>query len=326
MHAVRIHQFGDESVLRYEEVPDPQAGVGEVRIAVRAASINHGDLARRSGTYPGEIAFPLTLGWEVAGDIDAVGEGVDPQRLGQRVVAMAPAGGYAERFVTADAAAHPLPDDLAYDVAASIPVVFLTAWYGLITTARVQPHEWVLVHAGASGVGMAGIQIAKHQGARVVTTASSPAKLDFAARLGADAVINYVEEDFVEAIWRITDGGGVDVVLESVGGETFEESLDILRPNGRLVTVGNTVGKTATVDPTALIRNNLSLHGLYLVTWVMSGGAWPALAEILKLVTDRHFCVPIDRRFPLREAAAAHRYLAQRKNIGKVVLMPEPHV
>ncbi len=322
MHAVRIHQFGDESVLRYEEVPDPQPGPGQVRVAVQAASINRGDLARRAGSYPGEAAFPLVLGFEVAGDIDAVGDEVDTKRIGQRVVALAPHGGYAERFVTAAVAAVPLPDNLDYAVAASIPVVFLTAWYGLVTTASVQPQECVLVHAAAGGVGMAGIQIAKHCGARVLATASSAAKLEFGSRLGADAVINYVEQDFVEAAWRLTDGAGVDVVLESVGGEIFAESLDVLRRNGRLLCVGNTLGKTATVDPTALIRNNVSIHGLYLVPWFTEGGAWRVLREIIQLVSGGTFRVSIDCRFPLREAVAAHRYLEQRKCIGKVVLQP----
>jgi len=322
MHAIRIHQFGDVGALRYEEVPDPQPGSGQVRIAVRAASINRGDLARRNGTYPGDVAFPFILGWEVAGDIDAVGEGVDAQRLGQRVVAIARDGGYAQRFLTADFAAMPIPGKLDYDVAASIPVVFLTAWNGLITTAKLQAHEWVLIHAGASGVGMAGIQIAKRLGARVLATASSAPKLDFAARLGADATIDYSQHDFVEEVWRLTNGAGVDVVLESVGGEIFEASLDVLRTNGRLISVGNTGAKTATVDPTALIRANLSLHGLYLVNWVTNGGAWPALAEIIQLVARGAFRVVIDRRFALADAAAAHRYLEERKNVGKVVLVP----
>jgi len=322
MRAVRIHQFGDESVLRYEEVPDPQPGPGEVRVAVKAVSINHGDLARRNGTYPGEMEFPLTLGWEVAGAIEALGDGVDRRRLGQRVVAIATSGGYAERMTTAGFAAVPLPDGLDFDVAASIPIVFLTAWYGLITTANVRPGEWVLVHAGASGVGMAGIQIAKHRGARVLATASTAEKLEFARRLGADAAVNYVDSDFVEESWRLTGGAGIDVVLESVGGEVFEESLEVLRLNGRLLTVGNTVGKTATVDPTALIRNNLCIHGLYLVPWIRTGDAWYALAQILQLVANDTFRVVIDRRFALREVAAAHRYLAERKNVGKVVLRP----
>jgi NADPH2:quinone reductase len=322
MHTVRIHQFGDEGVLRHEEMPDPQPGLGQVRVAVKAASINRGDLARRAGTYPGEAAFPLVLGFEVAGDIDAVGEGVDKRRIGQRVVAMAASGGYADRFVALDAAAIVIPHNLDYGVAASIPVVFLTAWYGLVTTACVQPQEWVLVHAAASGVGMAGIQIAKHCGARVLTTASSAAKLEFGSRMGADAVLNYSEQDFVEAAWRITEGAGIDVVLESIGGEVFEESLDVLRVNGRLVCVGNTLGKTATVDPSALIRNNISIHGLYLVPWFTEGGAWRALHEIIQLAANGTFRVAIDRRFPLREAAAAHHYLEQRKCIGKVVLEP----
>ncbi len=322
MHAVRIHQFGDDSVLRYEEVPDPQPGPGEVRVAVSAASINHGDLARRSGTYPGEVSFPFTLGWEVAGTIDMVGDGISRRRLGERVIALADSGGYADKLRTIDAGAIPIPDSLDDAVAAAIPVVFLTAWYGLVVTARVQPNEWVLVHAGASGVGMAAIQIAVRCGARVLATASTAAKQEFAARQGAIATINYVERDFVEEVWRLTDGAGVDVVLESVGGETFEESLVVLHMNSRLITVGNTVGKTATVDPTALIRNNLSLHGLYLAPWVRSGDAWPALREIIQHVADGTFRVSIDQEFPLREAGSAHRYLEQRKNIGKVVLRP----
>jgi len=320
MHAVRIHQFGDDSVLRYEEVADPQPGPGQVRVKVHAASINRGDIARRAGNYPGEVAFPLTLGWEVAGEIDAVGDGVAPRRIGERVAAIAPSGGYAERLVTASFGAVPIPEDLADDIAASIPVVFLTAWYGLVETARVQPNEWVLVHAGASGVGMAGIQIAVQRGARVLATASTAAKQEFAARLGAVATINYAERDFVEEVWRLTDGAGVDVVLESVGGETFEESLEVLRVHGRLVTVGNTVGKTATIDPTALIRGNHSIHGLHLAEWIAGGGAWAALTEILRLVAAGTFRVAIDRRFPLADAAAAHRYLERRQNIGKVVL------
>jgi NADPH2:quinone reductase len=322
MRAVRIHRFGDESVLRYEEVPDPEPGAGEVRLSVRAVSMNRGDLARRAGTYPGEVTFPFTLGWEVAGVVDAVGEGVERARLGERVLAIAPQGGYAEKLVTPSLGAVQLPARVDFETAAAIPVVFLTAWYGLVTTAATKPREWVLVHAGASGVGMAGIQIAKHCGARVIATASTAAKLDLARRLGADAVVNYAEQDFVEEAWRITEAGGVDVVLESVGGETFEESLETLRLRGRLVTVGNTVGKTATVDPTLLIRNNASIHGLYLAPWIMSGGAWPALGEILEKVAAGTFQVVIDRRFPLRDAAEAHRYLAQRRNVGKVVLQP----
>ena len=322
MHAVRIHQFGDDSVLRYEEVPNPEPGPGEVRVAVKAASINRGDLARRSGTYPGEVSFPLTLGWEVAGTIDAVGDGIAPRRVGERVVALATSGGYAEKLLTPSVRAVPIPETLDDDVAAAIPVVFLTAWYGLIATAKLQPNEWVLVHAGASGVGMAAIQIAARCGARVLATASTAAKQEFAGRQGAEATINYIERDFVEEVWRLTDGAGVDVVLESVGGETFEESLDVLRLNGRLITIGNTVGKRAAIDPSALIRNNLSLHGLYLAQWITSGGAWPALREIIQRVADGTFRVYIDQRFPLREAGAAHRYLEQRKNIGKVVLRP----
>ncbi|HVN86536.1 MAG TPA: zinc-binding dehydrogenase [Candidatus Binatia bacterium] len=322
MHAVRIHRFGDESVLRYEAIPDLTPGPGEVRVAVKAASVNRGDLARRQGTYPGDVTFPATLGFEVAGVIDAVGDGIDRSRMGQRVVALGPQGGYAEQLVTLARAAAPLPDAINDDAGASIPVVFLSAWYGLVVTAKLQPGEWVLVQAGAGGTGLAAIQIAKHQGARVIATASSHEKLDFARRHGADAVINYEEQDFVEEAWRITDNAGVGVVYESVGGETFGESLGVLRANGRLICIGNTVGKTANLDPTALFRSNLSIHGLYLLPWVVSGAAWPILTDLIELVARGQLAVAIDRRYPLRDAAMAHRYLEQRKNFGKVVLHP----
>jgi NADPH2:quinone reductase len=322
MQAVRIHRFGDEGVLRYEEVPDPQPGPGEVRIAVKAVSINRGDLARRQGNYPGEVAFPFTLGFEAAGVIDAVGAGVDGRRVGERATALATHGGYAEKLVTPAIAALPLPERISDDAGASIPVVFLSSWYGLVETAKVQPGEWVLVHAAAGGVGSAALQIAKHRGAHVIATASSQEKLEFARRLGADATINYEEQDFVAEAWRLTGATGVDVVFESVGGDVFEQSLEVLRLNGRLISVGNTVGKTATVDPTALFRSNISIHGLYLVPWVMTGAAWPVLANILELVAGGTLRVPIDRRYPLRDAAMAHHYLAQRRNFGKVVLHP----
>ncbi|HUI28354.1 MAG TPA: NADPH:quinone oxidoreductase family protein [Candidatus Kryptonia bacterium] len=322
MRAVQIHRFGDDSVLRYEEVPDLTPGPDEVRVAVKAASINRGDLARRHGNYPGEVAFPFTLGFEVAGVIDAVGAGIAAARIGERVVAVATHGGYAEQLVTPAIAALPLPDSVSDDAGASIPVVFLAAWYGLVITANVRPDEWVLVQAGASGVGLAAIQIAKHRGARVIATASSQDKLEFARRHGADATINYDEQDFVAEAWRITDGAGVDIVYESVGGEIFEASLEVLRLNGRLICIGNTVGKTATVDPTALFRSNLSVHGLYLVPWVLTGDAWPVLGDIIQLVANGTLRVAVDRRYPLRDAAMAHRYLEQRKNFGKVVLHP----
>jgi len=254
MHAVRIHQFGDETVLRYEEVPDPRPGPGEVRVAVKAASINHGDLARRNGTYPGEMGFPLTLGWEVAGEIDALGDGIDRKRLGQRVVAIATSGGYAERMTTPGFAAVPLPDGLDFDAAASIPVVFLTAWYGLITTADVQRGQWVLVHAGASGVGMAGIQIAKQRGARVLATASTAEKLEFARRLGADATINYVDSDFVEeahgafAPRGCCREGTEPWPLEGIGMESRTLESDAPMPTGE-PGKGATAGHVPSANP-----------------------------------------------------------------------------
>ncbi|GIX47665.1 MAG: NADP-dependent oxidoreductase [Candidatus Tectimicrobiota bacterium] len=322
MKAVRLHQFGPAEVLQYEEVPEPVVRPHSVLIEVKAAGVNRGDLGRRRGTYPGEATLPLILGWEVAGVVREVGEAVTTVRPGERVLAMLGQGGYAERVSAYDAQTVRIPDNLSFEEAAAVPVVFLTSWIALQEIARVQEGEWVLVQAGASGVGMAAIQIARHAGARVIATAGSAAKLDFCRQLGATAGINYREEDLVQACQRLTDGQGVDVVLESVGGQTFSQSVAVLRRYGRLVTVGNSAQQPATLDPGLLIRGDLSLHGLWLGGRLRERRGWSAIHDILPLLASGALKAVVDRTFPLREAAAAHRYLEARRNLGKVVLVP----
>ena len=323
MKAVRVHEYGDENVLRYEEVPDPEPAPKRVVVRVKAASINRGDLARRAGTYGGVAApLPFTPGWEVAGTVEAIGPEVQGLKPGDRVLAQMGDGGYAELALVHQAGIHKISDSLSFEEACSIPIVFLTSWFALKRLCRLEAGETALVQAAGSGVGMAGIQIARLMGARVLTTAGSDEKCARAKELGAEEAINYNEKDFVAEVSRLTDGRGVDVVLESVGGDVFQKSIQALGRYGRLCTVGNSSGQPVTVDPRLLMPKNLSMAGLYLGAEIAAGTARPAMEEILKLFEEGKLRTVIDRTFPLSEAPEAHRYLAERRNFGKVVLIP----
>ncbi len=319
MKAAVIHEFGAEDVLRYEDVPDPVPGPGEVLVRVRAAGINRGDLGRRMGTYTAGVPLPLIVGWDIAGTVEALGPGVGGPPPGTRVVARIPQGGYAELALAPASYPVPIPDGVSFEQAAALPVAYLTSWFALKHQGALQPGETCLVQAAASGVGVAGIQIAKAMGARVFTTASTDEKLALGRRLGADVAINYTVQDFVEVVQKETDGRGVDVVLESVGGDVLTRSVTALAPLGRLVSVGNSSRSPALTDLAQLLGKRISLFGFYLGN---ERGTAEALAELLDLVAAGRVEAVIDRTFPLREAAEAHRYVAARRNLGKVLLIP----
>ncbi len=319
MKAVRIHAFGDESALRYEDSPDPEIGPQDVLIRMRAAALNRGDLGQRAGSYAANRRLPATIGWDVAGVIEAVGAEVTDRRVGDRVVVLVPRGGYAELVRAPARITVPIPDSISDEDAASLPVAFLTAWYPLVKIAPVRPGETVLVQAGASGVGLAGIQIARYLGARVIATAGSDQKVEFCRELGAEQATNYQTQDFVEEALAGTGGRGVDFVLEQVGGEVLARSLHCLAFNGRLITVGNTVHQDATIDPHLLLRSNLTLRGFFLPAEPDQAGE---LRQVVELVAAGKLRTVVDRVFRLAEAAEAHRYLAERRNLGKVLLRP----
>lgn len=319
MKAAVVHEFGAEDVLRYEDVPDPRPGPGEVLVRVRAAGINRGDLGRRMGTYPAGVQLPFIIGWDIAGTVEALGPGVSGPPPGTRVVALIPQGGYAELAVAAAAQTVPLPDGVSFEQAAALPVAYLTSWFALRHQGALQSGESCLVQAAASGVGVAGIQIAKAMGARVLTTASTEEKLALGRRLGADVLINYTTTDFVEVVKQETGGTGVDVVLESVGGDVLVRSIAALAPFGRLVSVGNSSRSAAPADMAQLLGRRISLFGFYLL---VERGLGAGLAELVELVAAGKITAVIDRTFPLEEAAAAHRHVASRANLGKVLLIP----
>lgn len=323
MKAAIIHETGNEDVFRYEDVPDPEPRPRQVLLRIESASVNRGDLFRRDGSYGGGAqTLPLIIGWDVAGTIIGVGSEVSTRQVGQRVVATLPHGGYAEMTAVNEAGTVPIPDGVSFDEAASIPIVFLTSWFALRDVANLKEGETALIQSAGSGVGMAGIQIAKHMGCSVITTAGSHDKLDKARELGADHCINYNEADFLAEAMSITDRAGVDVVLEAVGGEVLTKSIQALAMGGRAVTVGNTSRQPATVEPGLMLNRLLTLKGFSLAVQMGSGGVMQELQAILDLFAQGKLRTVIDRVFPLSEAAEAHRHLGDRRNFGKVLLRP----
>jgi len=324
MKAIVIHEFGDESVLRYEDVPDPTPAADEVLIRVRAASVNRGDFGRRAGFFQA-ARTPLIIGWDIAGDVVQAGADAAGFRPGQRVVAQVMGGGYAELAAAPANAAVPMPEGISYEEAASLPVAWLTAWIALLETAALKPGETALVQSVSSGVGMAGVQVAKRvAGASAVfTTAGTDEKCRRGLELGADYAVNYTKDDFLAEVMERTNGRGVDVALDMVGGDTFARCQQALAEGGRLVSVGRASGVQPVVDQELAQRKRQTITTGWLVFTIKPREELSAdLAKIMDLVAAGKLDAVIDRVFPLSQAAEAHRYLAGRKQFGKVLLRP----
>ncbi|MCC7104184.1 MAG: zinc-binding dehydrogenase [Chloroflexi bacterium] len=320
MKAIRVYEFGGPEVMRYEDMPDPMAGPGEVLVRVHAAGVNFADHLTRRGAYRGEQP-PLTPGLEAAGVVEAVGEGVSWPSVGDRVFGWI-GHSYAQRAVTTPGRLLSIPEGLTFEQAAVVPVVSATAWMSLGELARVQPGERVLIHAAGSGVGMAAIQVAKALGAWVAVTAGSDWKLERAGKLGADLGLNYSQGDFSELLLAATDGKGVNVALEGVGRATFAGTMRSMAQLGRVVIYGSPSGARVELDTRIAIFRNLTLFGLAITT--------PARAEQtissfkaggLPMLTDGRLRPIIYRQIPLAEAAAAHELLLSRELFGKLVLV-----
>jgi NADPH:quinone reductase-like Zn-dependent oxidoreductase len=340
MKAIVFEQHGGPEVLKYTKAPDPVIRPSEVLVHVKACALNHLDLWVRRG-IPG-VAFPLPHipGSDISGEIAQVGADVTTVRVGQKVV-LAPGvscgkcpacisgqdnrcrqftnlgymidGGCAEFVRAPEVNCIPYPENLTFEEAASIPLVFQTAWHMLVARAELQPGEDVLILGAGSGVGSAAIQIGKFFGARIIATAGSDEKLQKAKELGADHLINHKTQKIREEVRRITSKRGADVVFEHVGTATWEESIASLAPGGRLVTCGATTGYDAKIDLRFLFSRQLSLLGSYM-------GTKSELHTVMKLVASGKLKPVIDRVFPLAEAAAAHAYLESSAQFGKVVL------
>lgn len=342
MKAVVFERHGGPEVLELRDgVAEPTPGPGQVRVAVRACSVNHLDVWTRRG-LPYTIEMPHILGNDIAGVVDAVAPDVDFVRVGDEVV-LAPGagcnhcracldgddnhclrydlfglrkqGGYAEFVVAPARNCFPRPAGLSFEQAASMPLVFLTAWHMLVGRVGLRPGETVLVLAAGSGVGIAAVQIAKLLGATVIATASTQAKLERATALGADHVVNYERDDFAAEARRITGKRGVDVVFEHTGAATWEKSIAALARGGRLVTCGATTGFEGRIDLRVLFARQLSLHGSYM-------GRLAEFDEVLGHIRSGALRPVVDRVLPLGEARAAHEAMERREQFGKIVLVP----
>jgi NADPH:quinone reductase-like Zn-dependent oxidoreductase len=340
MKAARIHQHGGADALAYQDVPDPSLRQDQVLVRVRACALNHLDLFVRTGIPGIRIPLPRILGSDIAGEVLAVGELCDRIKVGQRVL-LAPGlscrqceaclsgrdnlcrryqvfgyhvdGGYAERIAAPEYSVIPIPETLPFEEAAAVPLVFLTAWHMLMSRARLQPGEDVLVLAASSGVGSAALQIARLFQCRIFATAGSEEKMAKARALGADHVIHHYQSDIASEVKRLTGRRGVDVVVEHVGAATWQKSLDSLAPGARVVTCGATTGFDTRLDLRYLFSKQWSLLGSYM-------GGMGELHQVLKFVFRGQLKAVIDRTYPLAEVRAAHARLEQKEQFGKVVL------
>ncbi|MBK1690613.1 zinc-binding dehydrogenase [Ectothiorhodospira mobilis] len=331
MRCVQMTAIGGSEVLRIADLPRPEPGPGQVRVRLAAAGVNPVDTKiRAKGLLDPEAGLPAILGCDGAGTVDALGEGVAGIGPGQRVLFMnggigrAP-GNYAE-YTSVDARfVVPIPEGVDDVAAAAMPLVALTAWEGLFDRARLEPGEWVLIHGGAGGVGHVAIQLARQAGARVMTTVGDDDKARIAEALGAEAVIRYREEDFVASARRRTDGEGVAVVLDTVGGETCTRSLQALATYGRLVSILTLPGD---LDWNHARLHNLGVTQEWMLTPMFLGRddyrlhQTAILRQCAARMADGRLKVHVAGTYPLEQAAAAHRRLEAGGMSGKLVLIP----
>lgn len=342
MKAVRMHESGGVDKFVYEDAPDPQPSHNDVLVRVKGCALNHLEAwAAKAGpgrTYP----RPRIFGADVAGVIEAVGDAVSGVEVGAEVL-LSPGtscgkcfaclsakdnlcasysiigqrddGGLAELMVAPAVNVIPKPENLSFEEAAAIPLVFQTVWHMLITRANVQRGETVLVNAAGSGVGSAAVQVAKLLGARVVASAGSDAKLAKARELGADETINYNTSDLADEARRLTDGRGVDVVVENVGTQIFEGSIGAMARNGRLVTCGATAGPSATLNVTRFFLSHQTILGSFM-------GTKAELLQAMPYFAGGHIRPIVDKVFPLKEIKPALERMLKREQFGKIVLTP----
>lgn len=316
MKAIRFHEFGGSDVLRVDEIERPQPNPGEVLIRVRVAGVNYADTMLRAGTYLMRPPLPATPGFEVAGTIEAVGANVNNLQVGQRVMAaLLGGGGYAE-FVVADAErVVPVSDELEFGKATALLVQGLTA-LGLLRGVRANQN--VLVHAAAGGVGSLLVQLAKHKGARVIGTASTAEKLKIVESLGADVTINYTEADWTKQVLAATEGRGVDLLIEMVGGEIGSRNVGCLAAGATMIVYGVASGEDFQISALSLLGKNLTVKGYTLYS--ESPETLAAFTrELMSHVAAERLRITV-QEFPLREAARAHAAIENRKTTGKVVL------
>lgn len=324
MLAIHVENPGPDSRLVLRETATPSPGPGEVLVRVSAAGVNRADLGQRAGVYPPPAGASEILGMEVSGTVVGLGEGVTSVGEGEEVCALLSGGGYAEYVVVDAGLLLPVPEGVDLISAAALPETTATVWSNLVLVAGLRPGETVLIHGGGSGIGTTAIQIASAIGARVAVTAGSPRKLDACRALGADILIDYREQDFVERIAAETEGG-VDVILDPVGGDYLARDVEALALGGRVVFIGNQSGAQGSLDIGTLMRKRAAVHATTLrarpleerraIVAAVRERVWP-------LVADGTVRPVVDEVVPLAEAARAHERMTASGHIGKLLLTP----
>ena len=323
MRAIVISEPGDPSVLSWAQTPSPEPRPGEVLLDIAASAVNRADLLQRQGHYPPPPGGSDILGLECSGTITALGAGVTSRAVGDHVTALLAGGGYAEQVAVPVGQLMSVPAPVSLVEAASLPEVACTVWSNLVMTAKLQQGEWVLIHGGGSGIGTMAIQVARALGARIAVTAGSVAKLDACAAIGAEVLINYQREDFVEVMTEATSGRGVDVILDNMGASYLDRNLTALAFGGRLAVIGLQGGIKAEVNLGAMLRKNATVNARSLrarppaekaaICAEVERNIWPWIGA--GLITP-----VIGARMPMSEAGDAHRLLESGAVTGKILL------
>jgi NADPH2:quinone reductase len=324
MKAMVASRWCEPAELEHADVPAPAPGPGEVLVDVRAIGCNFFDILMVQGKYQVRPPLPFSPGSELAGVVRAVGPGVTRTRPGQRVVSTVEWGAYAEQAVVPEARLFPVPEGMADTEAAALLIVYQTSYCALARRAALQPGEWLLVHGAAGGVGLAAVQLGKALGARVIATAGTPEKLEVARQSGADVLVDYRADDWVERVKAATGGEGADVIYDPVGGDVFDGSTRCIAFEGRLLTVGFAGGRIPSVAVNRVLLKNFSVVGVHWGYYQRRGS--PLVREWMDALAALHakgqIRPVVSRTYPLREAAAALDALAGRQSYGKVVLVP----
>ena len=323
MKAILVKEFGSPEVMAYEEVDEPRPQANQVLIRVQRTGVNFADVKARTNVHHIRRPLPFIPGLDTTGTVEAVGSGVTKLKVGQRVVAFPRGGSYCELALAHELLTFPIPDSIDDDIAAAFPVVAGTSYTMLARIAGLQAGQGLLLHSAGGGVGTTALQIARHLGAGpIITTVGSDAKKEMLTELGADAVFNYISEDYVEKTKALTDGRGVDVILNPLAGKLLERDLDCLASFGRVVCFGNASGEPASFQSNQLQGSCRSVLGFSFGTLrstrpqEVSG----IMQAAIDLLVEGKIRLVIGRRFPLAEAADAHRYLESRESTGKILL------
>ena len=322
MQAWRVYAWGEPEAMSFEDVPIPQPGPDQLRIRNLAAGLNFFDILQIQGKYQIKPPFPFTPGAEVSGVVDAIGSNVSGFEPGQRVLAISHGSGFAEYTLSRVDMTFPVPDGMEFAEAAALPIVYHTSYFALRDRAAVAAGEWLLVHAGASGVGVSAIQLGRAFGARVIATAGGPEKLEFAKAQGAEHALDYSDGNWVDQVKQLTGGRGADVIYDPVGGDVFDLSTKCIAAGGRLIIIGFASGRIPSIAANRILLKNISIVGALWGGHALAhpeylGEAQKALAELYAVRAIRP---PRPIQYPLDQAPRALRDLANRKVLWKAVL------